>query len=172
MGSKNRRSKAQPPGNTAFGLFVRRMGRLLVTSLAKSASDSSSTPAAPWFALTRLEASHTIRLEIVNGFAVCTGSSHRWLTSSIGQKVGPLRSARVARLHHYYGPIRPFASHRYSAPHGSTAWSSLFASRQKVPTFRTRACAVLTPSSCRSPRERSTGFPRICPEPTTGARFR
>jgi hypothetical protein len=28
MGSKNRRAKAQPPENDAFGLFVRRMGRI------------------------------------------------------------------------------------------------------------------------------------------------
>lgn len=32
----------------------------------------------------------------------------------------PLRSTRVTGLQHYYGSIRPFASHRYSAPCGSS----------------------------------------------------
>src|SRR6266849_4601790 len=33
MGSKERQSKAQPPGNSAFGLFVRRMGSRYLTVL-------------------------------------------------------------------------------------------------------------------------------------------
>ena len=73
--------------------------------------------------------------------------------------VGLLRSTRVTRLHRYYEPVRPSASHRYSAPHGSTTWSSPFASRQEVPTFRTRACAGLTPPSCRSPLGQSSRLP-------------
>src|SRR3954470_21094042 len=36
--------------------------------------DCSSTPAAPWLARTRRQASQTIRLEITNGFAVRCGS--------------------------------------------------------------------------------------------------
>jgi len=32
----------------------------------------------------------------------------------------PLRSAHATGHQRYYGPIRPFASHRYSAPHGSS----------------------------------------------------
>src|SRR5439155_26404627 len=72
----------------------------------------------------------------------------------------PLRSTRVTRLPRYCEPVRPFASHRYSAPHGSTTWRSPLTSRRQVPTFRTRACAGLTPSPCRSPLGQSTGIPR------------
>ena len=94
------------------------------------------------------------------GVASGTGSSHFWLTSTLGQRAGPLRSTRVTRLPRYCEPVRPFASHRYSAPHGSTTWRSPFTSRRQVPTFRTRACAGLTPSPCRSPLGQSTGIPR------------
>ena len=100
------------------------------------------------------------------------GSSHCWLTTSRGRSVGPLRSTRVTRLHRYYEPVRPCASHRYSAPRGSATWRSPLASRRQVPTFRTRACAGLTPSSCRSPLGQSAGIPRARPRPTTGAWFR
>src|SRR6202789_3317070 len=44
------------------------------------------------------------------------GSSRCRLTHPRGQIVGPLRSARVAGLLHYYGSIRPCAPHRYSSP--------------------------------------------------------
>ena len=40
------------------------------------------------------------------------GSSHRWLTYTLGQIVGPLRSVCITRLRRYYEPVRPFASHR------------------------------------------------------------
>lgn len=33
------------------------------------------------------------------------------------------------RLHRYDGLVRPFPSHWYSAPHGSTTWRSPLASR-------------------------------------------
>jgi transposase len=47
-----------------------------VTRLASnSAIDCPSTPAAPWLAFTRLKASQTSRLGILNGFALSTGSS-------------------------------------------------------------------------------------------------
>src|SRR6266571_1458121 len=88
------------------------------------------------------------------------GSSHCWLTPTLGQIVGLLRSIRITRLLRYHEPVRPCASHRYSIPHGSTTWRSPFASRRQVPTFRTRACAGLTPSSCRSPLGQSAGFLR------------
>jgi hypothetical protein len=100
------------------------------------------------------------------------GSSHRWLTHTVGQIVGLLRFTRVTRLPRYYEPVRPFASHRYSIPHGSTTWRSPFASRRQVPTFRTRACAGLTPSSCRSPLGPSAGTSRTRPRPNAGAWFR
>src|SRR4030095_6817852 len=88
------------------------------------------------------------------------GSSHDWLTDTLSEIVGLLRSARITRLLCSYEPVRPFASHRYSIPHGSTTWRSPFASRRQVPTFRTRACPGLTPSSCRSPLGPSAGTVR------------
>jgi hypothetical protein len=59
----------------------------------------------------------------------------------------------------HYEPVRPCASHRYSHPRGSATWMSPLASRPQVPTFRPRACAGLTPSSCRSPLRQSAGIP-------------
>src|SRR4051794_4959560 len=50
------------------------------------------------------------------GFASDTGSSHRWLAGLLGRSVGSLPSAGVTRLRRYYEPVRPCASHRYSAP--------------------------------------------------------
>src|SRR6187551_2760185 len=73
------------------------------------------------------------------GFASDTGSSHRWLAGLVGWSVGSLPSAGVTRLRRYYEPVRPCASHRYSAPRGSATWRSPLASRRQVPTFRTRA---------------------------------
>ncbi len=88
------------------------------------------------------------------GFASDTCSSHRWLAGLLGRSVGSLPSAGVTRLRRYYEPVRPCASHRYSAPHGSTTWSSPFASRRQVPTFRTRASrwphAVFMPATART----------------------
>ena len=43
---------------------------MLLRSLSNSAIDWPSTPAAPWFALTRLYASYTSRLGIQNDFAL------------------------------------------------------------------------------------------------------
>ena len=87
------------------------------------------------------------------GFASDTGSSHRWLAGLLGRSVGSLPSAGVTRLRRYYEPVRPCASHRYSAPQGSAPWRSPLASRRQVPTFRTRASrwshAVFMPVAAR-----------------------
>src|SRR3954451_7136690 len=87
------------------------------------------------------------------GFASDTGSSHRWLAGLLGRSVGSLPSAVITRLRRYYEPVRPCASHRYSAPRGSAPWRSPFASRRQVPTFRTRASrwshAVVMPVAAR-----------------------
>src|SRR5580692_1260910 len=55
--------------------------RLSARLTSNSAIDCPSTPAAPWLALTRLYASHISLFGISNGFALFTGSSHRWLTT-------------------------------------------------------------------------------------------
>src|SRR5260370_28757029 len=62
-----------------------------------------------------------------------TGSSHHWLASLLRWIIGPLRSTRIARLLHYYRPVRPFAPHRYSAPNGSATWSSPLTSERRFP---------------------------------------
>src|SRR4051812_11059031 len=61
--------------------------------------------------------------------------------------------AGTKALQRYYEPVRPCASHRYSAPQGSAPWRSPLASRRQVPTFRTRASrwshAVFMPVAAR-----------------------
>ncbi len=89
-------------------------------------------------------ASQTSCFEMSYGFASGIGSSPCGLTAAQSEIGELLRSTRVTGLHRYNELVRPSASHRYSAPHGSTTWSSPFASRQEVPTFHTRACARLT----------------------------
>src|SRR4051812_11377398 len=90
---------------------------------------------------------------IAQGFASDTGSSHRWLAGLLGRSVGSLPSAGVTRLRRYDEPVRPCASHRYSAPQGSAPWRSPLASRRQVPRFRTRASrwshAVFMPVAAR-----------------------
>src|SRR3954447_8754095 len=87
------------------------------------------------------------------GFASDTGSSHRWLAGLLGRSVGSLPSAGLTRPRRYDEPVRPCASHRYSAPQGSAPWRSPLASRRQVPTFRTRASrwshAVFMPVAAR-----------------------
>src|SRR4051794_37183833 len=77
----------------------------------------------------------------------------RWLAGLLGRSVGSLPSTGVTRLRRYYEPVRPCASHRYSAPQGSAPWRSPLASRRQVPTFRTRASrwshAVFMPVAAR-----------------------
>src|SRR5260370_37301829 len=92
--------------------------------------------------------------EIFKGCASDTGSSHCWLAYAFGWRVGSLCSTCITRLPRSYRPGRPCPSLRYSAPHGSAAWSSPFASRRQVPTFRTRAShwphAVFMPVTART----------------------
>src|SRR4051812_21511015 len=87
------------------------------------------------------------------GFASDTGSSHRWLAGLLDRSVGSLPSAGLTRARRSYEPVRPFASHRYTAPRGSATWRSPLASRRQVPTFRTRASrwshAVFMPVAAR-----------------------
>src|ERR1700750_2538923 len=96
------------------------------------------------------------------GFASDTGSSHRWLADLVGWSVGWLSFSGITRLRRYYEPVRPCASHRYSAPRGSAPWRSPFASRQQVPTFRTRASrwshAVFMPVAARPVRRLPPSF--------------
>ena len=70
----------------------------------------------------------------------------------------PLRSTRITRLHHYYGPVRPCAPPRYSAP-------------------RSRLClgsSLSRPGDHHGPvngrQYRGDRFPRSAPEPGPGSR--
>src|ERR1019366_3940579 len=57
-----------------------------------------------------------------NDFTFCFGpsisSSPTGLTSGRPDLPGPLALGPLQPLHRYYGPVRPCASHRYSAPRG------------------------------------------------------
>jgi hypothetical protein len=77
-----------------------------------------------------LYASQTSCFGITYGFASGMGSSHCWLTHTLGQIVGPPRSTCITRLLRYDEPVRPFASHRYAHPCGSSTWISPFPSRR------------------------------------------
>src|SRR3954466_13343062 len=104
------------------------------------------------------------------GFASDTGSSHRWLAGLLGRSVGSLPSAGVTRLRRYYEPVRPCASHRYSAPQGSAPSRPPLASRRQVlPRSAQGPLAGLTPSSCRSPLGQSAGFRRALSQANNGS---
>ena len=71
-------------------------------------------PAAPRLALTRLYASQTSRLEMLNGFAL----SSQFLPSLVDLKkelddATPLLSLAFTKCYRYYGLLRPCAEHRY-----------------------------------------------------------
>ena len=88
----------------------------------------------------------------------------RWMTR-------PLCSIEFPRLHRSYGSLRPCASHRASHPWGSAPWTSPFASRRQVPTFRTRAWCRVTPPLCRVPPSQAAGSRWTCPGLTTRPGF-
>ena len=111
-------------------------------------------------------------LRNVIGLATDRSSSHRWLATPRGQSVGPLRSARVTRLHRSYEPVRPCTTHRYSAPRGSATWRSPLASRHRFPRSAQepalgsrRLCAGHHPG-------KKQDIPRAPPRPLIGAWFR
>ena len=100
--------------------------------------------------LDRWYASQTSCLGMSYGFASDMGSSLAGWPSVFSDN-------RAPSLHPHYRAsslltnVRPCASHRYSAPRGSTTWTSPLASRRQVPTFRTGASRGLTPPSRRTP---------------------
>ena len=141
----------------------------MVQSRSQSASDSSSTPAAPWFALTRFEAFHTSRLEIEHGLAVCTASSHGWLTSTTAERYPPFAPPPFQGLPHYDGGFRPCAPRRDAAACGATTRGAPLASRRQGPTFHTPAWIPRTPSVCRTPLRPEAGDSCTPPGVTTGS---
>src|SRR6266581_6671759 len=94
-------------------------------------------------------------LRNVVGLATDRSSSHYWLATPRGRSVGPLRSTRVTRLHRSYEPVRPCATHRYSAPRGSATWRSPLASRHRFP---------------RSAQEPALGSRRLCADHHPGSK--
>src|SRR6516165_2743548 len=81
---------------------------------------TASTPGAPPLAWTFLHASYTRRLSISNdftfGFDPTISSYPYGVTSGRSGPPGPFAPAPLQSLHRYYEPVRPCASHRYSAP--------------------------------------------------------
>src|SRR4051812_5154443 len=110
------------------------------------------------------------------GLASDTGSSHRWLAGLLGRSVGSLPSAGVTRLRRYYEPVRPCASHRYSAPQGSAPWRSplevslgIEATGSHVPH---KSLSLVSRRLHAGRRSASRQAPaELCRRPTTGAWF-
>ena len=73
--------------------------------------------------------------------------------------IGLLRSLRVTGVPRYYEPVRPFPSHRYSVPSWGHHSERSLGIDGKVPTFRIRACAELTPPLCRPSLGQPVGPP-------------
>src|SRR5262249_35868575 len=90
--------------------------------------DSESTPAAPWLALTRLYASQTNCLEIVNGFAWLTDSSR-----SYGETTDPCGTPTSVFDH---------------SPSSETPARSHFRHRRRILRSATRCSMNLTSHSC------------------------
>src|SRR3954469_6371722 len=132
---------------------------------------TASTPGAPPLAWTFFHASNTRRLGISNDFTFCfgppLGSSPAGLASGRPGLPDPFTPAPLQDLHRYYGPVRPRASHRYSAAPGAhrlrsslsttkaTPWPSV--SRRQVLLFHASACDELTPPIHRAPPGQHTG---------------
>jgi len=134
-----------------------------------SARDASATPAAPWFACTRFEASHPLRWAILQGVAVGTGSSPCWLTSATAERSPPCAPPPFQGLPHDSGVCRPCAPRRDAAACGATTRGSPLASRRPVPPFPTQAWIPLTPSLCRTPLRPEAGGACTPPGGTTGS---
>src|SRR3954449_5285056 len=113
---------------------------------------------------------------IAKGLASDTGSSHRWLAGLLGRSVGSLPSAGVTRLRRYYEPVRPCASHRYSAPQGSAPWRSplevslgIEATGSHVPHKSLSLVSRRLHAGRRSASRQASA--ELCRRPTTGAWF-
>jgi hypothetical protein len=78
----------------------------------------------------------------------------------LAEESGPFAPPALPGFIATTNPVRPCASHRYSAPRGSSTWSSPLASRRRFPRSTQEPLAGLTPSSCRSPLGQSAGFLR------------
>ena len=131
---------------------------------------TASTPGAPLLARTFSHASKTRRLGISNDFTFDfdpTISSYPCgVTSGRSGPPGPFAPAPLQSLHRYYEPVRPCASHRYSAPCGFGHLGSSLSrpepanradivrssvSRRQVLLFHASARDELTPPIHRTP---------------------
>ena len=108
--------------------------------------DCPSTPAAPWFAFTRLYASHTSHFEIQNGFALST----RLLPFLVDLKIKPDNAAPSVQFH--YRTFLPTTG--CSAP---------------VPRIGTLILVGLPLEFL--PYHRDDRFPRSTQEPGSGSRY-
>ncbi len=83
---------------------------------------TASTPGAPLLARTFSHAPQTRRLSISNDFTLgcglSVGSSPCGLACGRPDLSGPFTRAPLQGRHRYYGPVRPCAPPRYSAPQG------------------------------------------------------
>jgi hypothetical protein len=102
--------------------------KLFLRSFSNTSSDTPSTPDEPLFPLTFTQASHTSRLEMLNGLAEAFNSSipllpenFRLTEQTSYERPSPFAPPRLPRLPHYYEPVRQRATQRYSAPDRSAS---------------------------------------------------
>src|SRR5208282_1363507 len=149
--------------------------RLFRRSASNSAIDCSSTPAAPWFAFTRLKASQTSRLGILNGFASSTGSSRHQM-ASVDQWPWLNNAAPSLQLHYRAFvtttgcsvPVLRLGTLALAV--GAACGLSLNIGEQ-VLTFHTKAWSSFAPPPCRMPPGQSQDIPQADPGGMTTPRF-
>src|ERR1700749_3748446 len=120
--------------------------------------DCPSTPAAPRFAFTCLNASHTSRFAMLNGLAL----SMQVLSLRIAHRIKPDDDAPSVQSH--YRTFLPTAGVSAPVPRLGTqtlaalaAWVAPLTSGRQVPVFLIEACLKVTPPSCRTPIGQSAG---------------
>ncbi len=94
------------------------------------------------------------------------------LTKKPGGSPHPLRSARVTRLHRYYGMIRPLHGHRYSPLSRFTVMGSPLPSRAGFPrsTKEPRPSSCQLYAGCRPARRQGARW--TCPGRVVNPQFR
>ena len=147
--------------------ITRRSQPALDVRFSNAEIDWPSTPAAPWFAFTRLKASQTSRLGILNGFASSTGSSRHQM-ASVDQWPWLNNAAPSLQLH--YRAFFTITGCSVPAPRFGTLALAVGAAcglslgiGEQVLTFRTKAWSSFAPPTCRMPFGPSQASPELIP---------
>ena len=157
-------------------------------STSNASIDSSSTPAAPLFALTLSNASQTTHFEMSNGLSDNFGSLTRLLPTptSVDHRTHPGDPSPSLRPHYRASPLLrdgpPLCPASVLHPSQFPLLGALPSTDRsntrpappgrQVPTFRADARSELAPPLRRSPPGQSAGTRQARPRATTGPRFR